>query len=288
MLYDFDDDRIKDEAESDLTVVKGLLEQYPDMRIELSSHTDYRGDDDYNQKLSQRRAESARRWLVRNGVTRSRIEAVGYGETKPQTVSARVAAIRPFLKEGDVLTPEYIDALATDEEKEVAHLLNRRTEFKIIEGPTSITIKRTELRKKPTSKPSNDRKSLPVQDTLKVSEMSSLYGKSLKDMPIMEFDERKVELGTVKKGETREFKYRFVNKGETPLSIGIVTACECTTADYSKDEVAPGEEGFIHILFDSTEKDYDEVIDVTVMLNQNDVDDYPIIENLEYSFKLEK
>ncbi|MCB0629937.1 MAG: OmpA family protein [Lewinella sp.] len=288
ILYDFDDDRIKDEAESDLTVVKGLLEQYPDMRIELSSHTDYRGDDDYNQKLSQRRAESARRWLVRNGVTRSRIEAVGYGETKPQTVSARVAAIRPFLKEGDVLTPEYIDALATDEEKEVAHLLNRRTEFKIIEGPTSITIKRTELRKKPTSKPSNDRKSLPVQDTLKVSEMSSLYGKSLKDMPIMEFDERKVELGTVKKGETREFKYRFVNKGETPLSIGIVTACECTTADYSKDEVAPGEEGFIHILFDSTEKDYDEVIDVTVMLNQNDVDDYPIIENLEYSFKLEK
>jgi peptidoglycan-associated lipoprotein len=288
ILYDFDDDRIREEAESDLVVVQGLLEQYPDMRIELSSHTDYRGDDDYNQKLSQRRAESARRWLVRNGVSRSRIEAVGYGETKPQTVSARNAALHPFLKEGDVLTGEYIDALATEEEKEVAHLLNRRTEFKIIEGPTSITIKRTELRKKPTSKPSNNRNSLPVQDTLKVSEMSSLYGKSLEGMPIMEFDEREVELGTVKKGEKREFKYRFVNKGSVPLNISIVTACECTTTEYSKEKVAPGEEGFIHVIFDSTEKDYDEVIDVTVMLDQNDADDYPIIENLTYSFEIEK
>lgn len=292
ILYDFDSDRIREEAESDLEVVKGLMEQYPDMRIELSSHTDYRGDDDYNQRLSQARAESARRWLIRNDISRSRIEAVGYGETKPQTVSARAAALNPFLKEGDVLTPDYIDALATEEEQEVAHLLNRRTEFKIIEGPTSITIKRTELRKKPTSKSSNDRRSLPQMppqpDTIKVSEMSSLYGKSLKGVPIMDFDQRKVALGKVKKGEKREFDYTFTNKGKVPLTISIITACECTTTDYSTEPVAPGETGKIHVLFDSTEKDYDEIIDVTVMLENSDADGNPIIENLEYSFEIEK
>lgn len=290
ILYDFDSDRIRDEAESDLEVVKGLMEQYPDMRIELSSHTDYRGDDDYNQRLSQSRAESARRWLIRNGVTRSRIEAVGYGETRPQTVSSRAAALNPFLSEGDVLTPEYIDSLDSEEEREVAHLLNRRTEFKIIEGPTSITIKRTELRKKPTTKPAKNRNSLPkvapAQDTIKISDMSSLHGKSLKAVPIMDFDERKIALGKVKKGEKREFDYTFTNRGTVPLKIAIVTACECTTTDYNTNAVAPGETGTIHVVFDSTEKDYDEIIDVTVMLDNNDADGNPIIENLEYSFEI--
>lgn len=289
ILYDFDDDKIKPEAEGDLTVVKGLMDQYPDMRIELSSHTDYRGDDDYNQRLSQARAESARRWLIRNGISRSRIEAVGYGETKPQTVSVRAAAMNSFLQEGAVLTAQYIDALPTKEEQEVAHLLNRRTEFKIIEGPTSITIKRTELRKKPTTKPApQGRNSLPVQDTVKVSEMSSLYGKSLKGMPVMDFEKRKISLGKVKKGEKREFDFVFTNRGEAPMKISMVTACECTTTDFSKDTVAPGKKGKIHVIFDSTEKDYDETIDVTVMLENNDADGNPIIENLEYDFVIEQ
>lgn len=289
ILYDFDSDRIKTEAESDLTVVKGLLEQYPEMRIELSSHTDYRGDDDYNQRLSQARAESARRWLVREGVSRSRIEAVGYGETVPQTVSERAARLNPFLNVGDVLTPEYIDALPTEEQREAAHYLNRRTEFKIIEGPTNITIKRTELRKKPSNTPApKGRNSLPVQDTLKVSPMSSLYGKSLKGVPIMSFEERKIDLGKVKKGKNRKFEYRFVNRGDVPLQIAMITACECTTTEYSTEPVAPGESGVIKVIFDSREKDYPETIDVTILLDNVDGESNPIIENLEYSFDIEK
>lgn len=289
ILYDFDSDRIRDEAESDLAVVKGLMDEYADMRIELSSHTDYRGDDDYNQRLSQARAESARRWLIRNGISRGRIEAVGYGETRPQTVSTRVALLNPFLNEGDVLTPDYIDALSTTADQEVAHLLNRRTEFKIIEGPTSITIKRTELRKKPTTKEGPGRNSLPVaRDTLKISEMSSLYGKPLKSVPIMDFDQRKVDLGLVKKGEKREFDYTFTNRGTVPLRISMVTACECTTTEFSKEPVAPGKTGKIHIIFDSAEKDYEETIDVTIMLENNDSEGNPIIESLEYNFNIEK
>lgn len=289
ILYDFDSDRIKTEAESDLRVVMGLMEEYPDMRIELSSHTDYRGDDDYNQRLSQARAESARRWLVRNGVARSRIEAVGYGETRPKTVNERAARLNPFLNVGDVLTPEYIDALPTEEQREAAHYLNRRTEFKIIEGPTSITIKRTELRKKPDSNPApKGRNTLPVQDSLKVSPLSSLHGKALKGVPIMHFDQRKIALGKVKKGESRRFEYTFVNRGDVPLKIAMITACECTTTEYSTDAVAPGESGVITVIFDSSEKDEEETIDVTILLDNVDADGHPIIENLEYHFDIEK
>ena len=68
ILYDFDDDRIRDEAETDLNVLKELMDEYPELKIELRSHTDARGKVAYNNDLSQRRAESARRWLIRNGI----------------------------------------------------------------------------------------------------------------------------------------------------------------------------------------------------------------------------
>ncbi|MCB9281022.1 MAG: DUF1573 domain-containing protein [Lewinellaceae bacterium] len=292
ILYDFDKDVIKPEAEPDLEVVRGLMEQYPDMRIELSSHTDYRGDDAYNQRLSQARAESARRWLVRNGIARDRIEAKGYGETVPQTVNERIASLNPFLKVGDVLTQKFIDALPTEEEREAANYVNRRTEFKIIAGPTTITIKRTSLRKKPETKTQKSRNSLPGtsarQDTVSVSKMSSLYGvKDLKGVPVMQFEKRVIDLGKVKRGEKREFDFEFTNRGDTPLVIAIVTACECTTTDYSKDAVAPGAKGKIHITFDSTEKEESETIDVDIMLdNETPGTGAPIRELVQYKFDL--
>ena len=138
ILYDFDDDKILPAAEEDLQVVYELMNEYPNMVIELRSHTDNRGNDAYNERLSHRRAESARNWLIEKGVDGARIRAVGYGENVPQTVSNKVAFDHPFLYVGDVLTPVYIDSLVTEEQKEVAHQINRRTEFKIVEGPTSI------------------------------------------------------------------------------------------------------------------------------------------------------
>ncbi len=145
IYYDFDDDKILPDAEQDLQLVLELMNEYPDMVIELSSHTDNRGTEDYNLDLSQRRAESARRWLIDKGIARRRIEAVGYGESVPFTVTAKVAEKYPFLKEGDVLTEDFINKLETEEQKEIAHQLNRRTEFKIIEGPESIKIEEKRL-----------------------------------------------------------------------------------------------------------------------------------------------
>ena len=117
IYYDFDDDKILADAEEDLFILLGLLEKYPDMVIELSSHTDSQGGRNYNQKLSQRRAESAANWLVSKGVVVDRVKPVGYGEA--QILNECTNGVR-----------------CSDDE----HRFNRRTEFKIIAGPKEIKI----------------------------------------------------------------------------------------------------------------------------------------------------
>ncbi len=118
IFFDFDDDKILPEAEKDLSYLKSLMDQYPDLVIELSSHTDSRGINEYNKKLSQKRANSTKNWLVEEGVAAARIKAVGYGETK--------------------LLNRCKDGVKCTEEE---HQLNRRSEFKIIAGPQTIEIK---------------------------------------------------------------------------------------------------------------------------------------------------
>ncbi len=287
ILYEFDDDRITESAESDLQVIFELLEEYPEMKIEMGSHTDIRGEDNYNRDLSQRRAESARRWLVRKGVDRNRIQAQGYGETVPQVVNDKMLANHPFLSEGDILTEDFINALGEEEQQEAAHQLNRRTEFKIIEGPTSIIIQSTRLRKQEgTDRGSNIGS---VQTPPDVHPMSSLYGQeNLRNVPIMEFKHRSFTLGTVPKGETREFQYEFTNRGDTDLVIDLISACDCTTTDYSTRPYKPGETGVIKVVFDSSEKDEAETIDVDVYLRNNDNQGNFIIEMLNYSFEIEE
>ena len=82
IYYEFDDDKILPDAEKDLNLILELMDEYPDMVIELSSHTDSRGLTRYNEDLSQRRAESARNWLLDKGVQEDRIKPVGYGESQ--------------------------------------------------------------------------------------------------------------------------------------------------------------------------------------------------------------
>lgn len=304
ILYDFDDDRITAQAEIDLSTIQSLMTEYTDMKIELGSHTDSRGNDDYNRDLSQRRAESARRWLVKNGISRDRIVAQGYGETVPKTVSAKVAGEMSFLKEGDVLTEAFILALPTEEQREAAFQLNRRTEFKILEGPTSIQIKTTRLKKQDatnrnsnitvpaTATPPAATGSVQQPNPPKISKLSSLYGQTnLKGLPIMDFAQRTKTLGAVKKGQKREFSYTFTNRGTGNVVIDLISACDCTTTN--QDELVgkvfkPGQSGTIKVVFDSTEKDASETIDIDIYLRSNDNKGNPIFEVLQYSFELTK
>ncbi|MEL7251623.1 MAG: OmpA family protein [Bacteroidota bacterium] len=294
ILYDFDSDRITDRAKIDLELIYELMTEYADMKIELGSHTDSRGEDNYNKDLSQRRAQSARRWLVRKGIDKDRIVAQGYGETVPKTIIEKIAAKFDFLGEGDILTEEYILALENEDQQEEAFQLNRRTEFKILEGPTSITIKTTRLKKQeePNRGSNIGARSQQIDPPVEISHMSSLYGQTeLKNVPIMQFELRTQALGTVKKGQQRSFEYTFTNKGDADLIIDLVSACDCTSTnqdDLVGKRFKPGQSGVLKVTFDSTEKDESETIDVDIFLRNNDPQGNPIVEMLNYSYILEQ
>lgn len=84
VYYDFDKANIRPDAAIELEKVVRLMNRYPSMEIELGSHTDARGKDDYNLNLSQRRADSAVEYIISRGIARNRITARGYGETRIQ------------------------------------------------------------------------------------------------------------------------------------------------------------------------------------------------------------
>ena len=104
----------------------------PNITIELMSHTDSRDTEEYNQDLSQKRAQSVVQYLIEKGVEPDRLSARGYGESSPKIVDAAIAAQYPFLKAGTALTEQYINSLGSEEQKEIAHQINRRTEFRVL------------------------------------------------------------------------------------------------------------------------------------------------------------
>lgn len=132
IFYEFDQATLTPESTTSLDELVKLLELNPNVTIELSSHCDFRGSDKYNQRLSQRRAESVVAYLIEHGIEEERLTAVGYGEEKPKTVHKKLTETHTFLKEGDVLSEEFINALESEEEQEICHQLNRRTEFQVL------------------------------------------------------------------------------------------------------------------------------------------------------------
>jgi outer membrane protein OmpA-like peptidoglycan-associated protein/tetratricopeptide (TPR) repeat protein len=111
IYYDFDKATLRDESIPNLQVLLGILNDNPSIRIELGAHTDSKGADDYNMKLSQRRAQSVVDWLVGQGIAADRLVAKGYGETQP------------------VAPNENPDGSDNPDGRQ----LNRRTEFKLLE-----------------------------------------------------------------------------------------------------------------------------------------------------------
>jgi len=257
IYYDFDDDKILPDAEKDLSFLVELMKKYPDMVIELASHTDAQGNDDYNLRLSQRRAQSAKNWMVHHGVSEKRIEAVGYGET--QILNNCINGID-----------------CTDDE----HRVNRRTEFKIIAGPTTIEVQKSDLGDQKKKGASSGDTKTPTKGTVPSDEPKFE----------MRFDKKMVELGIVRKGDKKEMTFNFMNTGNQPLEIEMVSSCECTTLDWPQGKVfKPGEKGSIKALFDSTEKEIGETTDIDIVLKQSDPKTRnPILYKLQYKFTLVK
>ena len=101
IFYDFDKATLRPESQTALDELVKLLNENPNVTIELSAHTDCRGSDQYNERLSQKR------------------------------IKRKVAEKYPFLKEGDILDETFISTLP-EEQQEQCHQLNRRTEFIVL------------------------------------------------------------------------------------------------------------------------------------------------------------
>lgn len=131
VYYEFDKADLTDNSREALDRLVKVLKENPNITIELSAHCDYRGRAEYNERLSQRRAESVVKYLTEHGVEAERLTAKGYGESQPKTVSKKMTEKYPFLHENDVLTEEFILKLKP-EQQEVCNSLNRRTEFRVL------------------------------------------------------------------------------------------------------------------------------------------------------------
>ena len=132
ILYDFGKWDLRPESMVSLDKLVETLFDNPNVTIELMSHTDSRDTEEYNQDLSQKRAQVVVQYLIDKGIEPERLSAKGYGESSPKTVDASIIAQNPFLKIGSVLTEQYINSLSDDEQKEIAHQINRRTEFRVL------------------------------------------------------------------------------------------------------------------------------------------------------------
>ena len=148
IFYDFDKATLRPESATALDELVQLLNENPNITIELSAHTDYKGSEAYNEGLSQRRAESVVNYLIEHGIASDRLTPKGYGEGKPKTIKRKVAERNPFLKEGDVLTEEYITKLP-EEQQEQCNQLNRRTEFIVLRTTYGLFDKAGKLIQKP-------------------------------------------------------------------------------------------------------------------------------------------
>ncbi len=132
IFYDFNKWDLRPESMVSLDKLIETLNDNPNVTIELMSHTDSRDTEEFNLDLSQKRAQSVIQYLIEKGIESGRLSAKGYGESSPKVVDADITSQWSFLKNGTTLSETYINTLVTEEQKEIAHQINRRTEFRVL------------------------------------------------------------------------------------------------------------------------------------------------------------
>jgi len=132
ILYEFGRWELLPQYQDSLNGLITTLKDNPGLIIELLSHTDSRGTDAVNDTLSQRRAQSAVEYLIVNGIDGQRLVARGYGKRVPRVIEKTIVRQGFTFQAGTVLTEQYINSLPTEQHRDVAHQLNRRTEFRVI------------------------------------------------------------------------------------------------------------------------------------------------------------
>lgn len=131
IFYDFDKASLRPESKAALDEMAQVLRDNPNVTIEMASHTDRKGTDEYNIRLSSRRAKSVIDYLISVGIAPERLQSQGYGESRPKIITKKLAREYPQFQEGQELTEEFILTLP-EADQEVADQINRRTEFQVL------------------------------------------------------------------------------------------------------------------------------------------------------------
>lgn len=131
IFYDYDKATLRPESREALDEMAQVLRDNPNVTIEMASHTDRHGSDEYNIALSSRRARSVIDYLISVGIAPDRLQSQGYGKSRPKTITKKLAREFPQFQEGQVLDEEFIESLGEDD-RNVADQINRRTEFQVL------------------------------------------------------------------------------------------------------------------------------------------------------------
>ena len=158
IFYDFDKATLTSASTKSLDELVGLLKENPNVTIELSAHCDYKGNAEYNKRLSQRRAQSVVNYLIAHGIEKERLTPVGYGKERPKKIRKKLTEKYPWLKEGDELTQEFI-LKQSKEHQEICNQINRRTEFIVLRTTYNMFDEKGNLKNPPKPKPKKEEES---------------------------------------------------------------------------------------------------------------------------------
>lgn len=131
IFYEFGKWDLTPASETGLASLVKLLNDNPNITIELSAHTDMKGDSVFNVNLSEKRAQSVCNYLISKGIERERLTPIGYGKQKPVVADKALHDKYPFIPQEQELNEEFILTL-TPEQQEICNQINRRTEFKVL------------------------------------------------------------------------------------------------------------------------------------------------------------
>ena len=131
IFYKFGSWELTPDSEDGLNALVKLLNDNPNITIEMAAHTDMVGNNKANQELALKRAQSVVNYLIKKGIEKERLTPVGYGEEKPVVVDEQLHKQYPYLPKDQVLDEAFITTLPADKQ-EVCNSLNRRTEFRVL------------------------------------------------------------------------------------------------------------------------------------------------------------
>lgn len=131
IFYKFGSAELTPESSKELDALVTLLNDNPNITIEIGAHTDYVGSEEANIKLSEQRAQSVVNYLTAKGIAPDRLTSKGYGKSVPVVPDRALATKYRFLRYKVPLDQNFISKLNSDQQ-EIANQINRRTEFKVL------------------------------------------------------------------------------------------------------------------------------------------------------------